>query len=569
MTNASSSPPDDFAEIDRHFGRFIARFGGDRKLIEPIAALLSRSIREGHIRFELKDLPLLIEGVESSGLEKMTDALEQSSAFGGPDADTPVVVAGSRSLYLRRYWDYQQGLANAVLRKAARNQAGKTVGSTQEAAIKAALQNHFTIISGGPGTGKTTTVLQILAKFLSQPGGAQLRVALVAPTGKAAARLQELLRRMRESAELDPAVKERIPQDASTIHRLLRPKPESVYFQHNARNRLPIDLIVVDEASMVPLPLMAKLFEALPETARVILLGDQDQLASVEPGAVLADLAEAASIKGGPLQGALVVLSKNFRFGNDNAIFQLASAIRTGNAEEAVKILREANSPELGSSNVPSPTQLRACLENSWVGQYEICLKEKDPARALAALQQFRILCALREGPFGIEQLNSEIESALFKRGLISDPARNYAGKPILVVQNDYQTRLYNGDIGILLPDPRDSSDDLWAWFLGQDNELRRFSPARLPEHQIAYAMTVHKAQGSEFQRVLLILPGRDSPVLTRELIYTGVTRASQRVDVWFDEAVFRTALGRKAIRRSGLRETLTPNSQPMLFSFE
>jgi exodeoxyribonuclease V alpha subunit len=560
----------DLADIDRHFAKFIGQFDGDHDVVERAALLLSRSIRQGHICLELRD-PLLGKTSEASklgDLAKLPAQLEKSRAFGGPEGSTPIVIDGSHRLYLRRYWDYQQSLAEAILRKAARNRAPKDESGTQKAAIDATLQNFITIISGGPGTGKTTTVLQILERFLHQPGGDRLRIKLAAPTGKAAARLQELLRATRENPNLDPRLKELMPQSASTIQRLLGFKADSVYFQHDARNPLPLDVLVVDEASMVALPLMAKLFAALPENARVILLGDRDQLASVEPGAVLVDMAEAATVKDGPLQGALLVLSKNYRFGNENAIFKLSSAVRTGNLEEALNILRESSFQELGSAPVPPAATLETRLEETVVEQYKAYLSEKEPAKALAALQRFRVLSALREGPFGVKQINRLIEAALHKCALISDPSRGYAGMPILVIRNDYQTRLFNGDVGILLPDPADVGSPeptrLWAWFIGEDNELRRLSPGRLPEYELAYAMTVHKSQGSEFDRVLLVLPDRDSPVLTRELVYTGVTRASKRVDIWFDEEVFRASVSRKAVRASGLRDALAPNTSPV-----
>jgi exodeoxyribonuclease V alpha subunit len=318
-------------------------------------------------------------------------------------------------------------------------------------------------------------------------------------------------------------------------------------------------VLVVDEASMVALPLMAKLFDALTDKTRVILLGDRDQLASVEPGAVLADMAEAALATGSPLQNSLVVLSRNYRFGNENAIHRLSSAVRAGDSAEAVRILNEKDLKELGSGKVPSTAQLPDRLEKAVIEDYKACLTEKNPATALAAFRRFRVLCALREGPFGVDQVNKAIEATLYKNGLITDPTRPYAGQPILITRNDYQARLFNGDIGIVLPEPADGEEQgpLWAWFIGQDNELRRMSPARLPDSERAFAMTVHKAQGSEFERVLFILPERDSPVVTRELIYTGVTRASKRVEVWFNEDVFRASVERKAVRRSGLREAL------------
>jgi exodeoxyribonuclease V alpha subunit len=552
------------ADIDRYFGSFIARFGGDTELVEATATLLSYAVRQGQICVDLRHPSL---GNDATGELKFPEPdewvrrLGRSPAFGPPDRPTPIVLAGHR-VFLRRYWDYERALAHAILSRARRNIATKDVARTQKAAIEGALKNYFTIISGAPGTGKTTTVLEILQRFVHESGEKRPRIALAAPTGKAAARLQELLRNLHQDLAVDEKLKQSIPTKASTIHRLLGSKPDSVFFRHDSRNPLPLDLLIVDEASMVALPLMAKLFDALPENARVILLGDKDQLASVEPGAVLADIAGAALAPKSPLQNALFILSKNYRFGNENAIYRLSSAVRGGNAGEALCVLGERDSAELGSSMLPPAAQLVRQLEELVVEQYQGYLLEKDPLKALDQFARFRVLCALREGPFGVRLVNEAIESILHRRNLIPDPSRLYPGLPLLITQNDYQAQLFNGDIGVILPDPRENAGrQLWAWFIGADNQPRRLSPGRLPDYELAYAMTVHKAQGSQFERVLLILPDRDAPVLSRELIYTGVTRASKRVDVWFTEPVLSAAIARQAIRRSGLRDALCGDS--------
>jgi len=548
------------ADIDRHFGSFIARFGGDTELVQATAALLSCAVRQGHICLDLCD-PFFgnvpTDELKFPEPDEWVGRLGSSPAFGSPDRSTPVVLAGHR-VFLRRYWDYEQALARSILSRARRNVATKNAAHTQEAAIEGALKNYFTVISGAPGTGKTTTVLRILQRFVQESGNKRPRIALAAPTGKAAARLQELLRSLHQDSAVDEKLKHSIPTKASTIHRLLGSKPDSVFFRHDSRNPLPLDLLVVDEASMVALPLMAKLFDALPENARAILLGDKDQLASVEPGAVLADMAGAALAPKSQLRNALFILSKNYRFGNENAIYRLSSAVRVGNADEALGILAERDSAELGSSTLPSAAQLARQLEELVVEPYKGYLVEQDPLKALDQFARFRVLCALREGPFGVRQVNEAIEGILHRRNLIPDPSRLYPGMPLLITQNDYQAQLFNGDIGVILPDPRENDrHQLWAWFIGADNQPRRLSPGRLPDYELAYAMTVHKAQGSQFERVVLILPDRDSPVLSRELIYTGVTRASKRVDVWFTKPVLCAAIARQAIRRSGLHDAL------------
>jgi exodeoxyribonuclease V alpha subunit len=461
------------------------------------------------------------------------------------------VLDNAGRLYLRRYWEYEKALAEAILLRCdSQTPANPRTGDLQELAIETALARRFVVISGGPGTGKTTTVLKILERMLSQPGGENLRIALAAPTGKAAARLQETLL----AGGANGVRQDRLPKSASTLHRLLGSRRNSVYFRHNAKNPLPVDLVVVDEASMVPLTMMAKLFAALPHRANVILLGDRDQLSSVEPGAVLGDIARAAS-EPGPLQGSLVVLDKNYRFGNESNIFALCNAVREGEIERALKILNSGERPDVISGRTPPPVQVTERLRQRVIAGYSAYLRAPDPAEALKEFKKFRVLCALRTGPYGVESLNRTIEKILREERLVTGTQNTYAGMPILITQNDYQLRLYNGDIGILLPDPTNGS--LLAWFIGEDGGIRRVPPARLPEYEPAFVMTVHKSQGSEFDNVLLILPDKESPVLTRELIYTGLTRARSRVEVWFQESVLRAAIARTIQRGSGLRDRL------------
>ncbi len=557
----------EFADIDRHFADFIGRFGGDDTLVPLAAAMLSRAIREGNICLPLGTAPTQpaeandIRFLEWPAVTTWRTALANSSAVGGPDAQTPLVVDEWDRLYLRRYWNYQQRLAVALRKKAAANHAkSQDATGTQAEAIDAAANNALTIISGGPGTGKTTTVLHILARLLQEAGNENLRIALAAPTGKAAARLEETLRMGLETLDCPDEVKTRIPVAASTIHRLLGVRGNSIYFRHDRQNPLPLDLLVIDEASMVALPLLAKLLDALPERCRVILLGDRDQLASVEPGAVLADIVDAAVAPGSLLRNAVVTLKKNYRFSERSGIHHLCGAVRQGDATKAMQILREQSYPDLVSSEISEPREWAAKFAEAVRTGFAAFAAEKEPAGALSRLGSFRVLSALRRGPFGVEGLNRKIEGILRDAGLIPPHVTSlYAGKPILITQNDYQLRLHNGDVGVLLPDgeAKENPEQLWAWFIGQENTLRRFAPARLPQHDAAYAMTVHKSQGSEFDRALFILPDRDAPVLTRELIYTGLTRARSQVELWWNEAVFAQAVTRRAERNSGLRDLL------------
>jgi exodeoxyribonuclease V alpha subunit len=556
-----------FLDIDQCFARFIGRFGGDKTLVPLAATWLSRSIREGNICLPLGTEPSRpVEGsdeelVKWPAAKVWRSVLANSKAVGGPDARTPLVLDGSDRLYLRRYWDYQQRLASALLKKAAGNlSASPSQAGTQAAAIDAAMTNMLTIVSGGPGTGKTTMVLQILARLLQEPGNEHLRVALAAPTGKAAARLEETVRVGLETLDLPDEVKARMPGSASTIHRLLGFKGNSVYFRHDRQNPLPLDLLVIDEASMVALPLLCKLFDALPERCRVILLGDHDQLASVEPGAVLADIVDAAALAGSRLRTAVVTLEKNYRFSGESGIHHLCVAVRQGDAENAMRILRDQHYADLVSTELSERPAQVARFSKAIVEGFSAFLAGKDPTAALEQLKKFRVLSARRRGSFGVESLNRSIEEILQEAELIQTGASSdYAGKPVLITQNDYQLQLYNGDVGILLPDreANENPEQLWAWFIGKENKLRRFAPARLPQHEAAYAITVHKSQGSEFDRVLFILPDADAAVLTRELIYTGLTRARSQVELWWNEAVFAKAVTRRAERNSGLRDLL------------
>ena len=333
----------EFVDIDRHFAEFIGRFGGDHELMSRVAAHLSRATRDGNTCLLLTMAPPLSEEAGVADSLKWPTALEwrsvlaNSKAVGGPGDQTPLIIDDSNRLYLRRYWNYEQRLAAVLCEKAASNQpSNKARAGTQAGAIDAAVKNNLTIISGGPGTGKTTTVLHILAHLLQEEGGERLRVALAAPTGKAAARLEETVRTGLGLVKCPEEVKARMPRSASTIHRLLGFKGNSVYFRHDQQNPLPLDLLVIDEASMVALPLLCKLFDALPGHCRVILLGDRDQLASVEPGAVLADIVDAAGSATSPLCRAVVTLEKNYRFSESSGIHHLCAAVRKGDADEAV-----------------------------------------------------------------------------------------------------------------------------------------------------------------------------------------------------------------------------------------
>lgn len=564
------------SELDRRFARLIAgEDGGKDSLAAAAAALASYQLRRGHIFLDLLREPAWDDPNEAPlprwpDVEVWREALKVSSAVGAPEQARPLLLTGSGKLYLQRYWFYEKLLAEKLgersaaeakeLPAAAGIRMDQLFGDAEEQkrAARNALLRPFSMISGGPGTGKTTTVLKILLLMLeNQP---DLSVQLAAPTGKAAARLQQSILEGLAKIDCAAAVRVRVEeQRASTIHRLLGPVPGSVFFRHNAQNPLAADLVVVDEASMVDLPLMAKLFEALPSACRVIMLGDKDQLASVEAGSVLSGIVDAAVMGPGqddkaPLAGTVTLLNRNFRFGNDSAIFRVCNAVREGNGAEALELAQAGSNADVAWRRLPAAAQLKEKLRPEVVAGFGSFLQKASPEEALANLGRFQILTALRQGPFGKENINLLVEEILREEGLIVPGRRNYAGRPLMVTENDYAVRLFNGDVGVLL---EDESGTLMAFFRSEEGEIRKISPLRLPFTEPAFAMTVHKAQGSEFDEVLFLLPARDTPILTRELLYTGISRARRKVGLWCEADLLQAAIARKVSRASGLREML------------
>jgi exodeoxyribonuclease V alpha subunit len=530
-----------FSALDRQFGNFLERLAGGSSEIRLAAMCTSRARAEGNICVSLGEIAEM-EG--TPGVASLRKKLRGSDVVGAPGAFTPLILDGRDRLYLRRYWEYEQQLAQAIAsRTSAPSSKGKKESDLQEAAAKKAVTSDFTVITGGPGTGKTWTVMRILALLLEQPGGEHLRIALAAPTGKAAARLTESVRAVRETFA------------ATTIHRLLGYLPGSPYFRHDAENPLSFDVVIVDEASMVDLALMAKLVAAVPPEARLILL--RDQLASVEAGSVLADICAAAesAAPNEPLHGAVVALRRNYRFAETGGIYRVSMAINSGDTEATITALQEGGG-EVEWQPLPAALKLGNALRQRIVTGFEPSLKTDDPLEALAHLQKFRILCAVRQGPFGVENLNAVAEEVLADAGLLAPRRGWYRGQPIMITQNDYNLALFNGDSGIILPDPG-AGGELRAFFLSAEGRLRRFLPSRLPAHETAFAITVHKSQGSEFKKVLFILPEKDSPILTRELLYTGLTRAREGVEFWVTEPILRAAITRRVVRTSGLRDAL------------
>lgn len=589
-----------FSDLDVYFAKFMATISepADETLLIG-AVLASHFTTLGSSCVDLNALAGQsfppkeehgIDGLPCPSLSQWLDSLQNCSVVGQPEDYTPLILDKHR-LYLYRYWNYEQQLATQIhvrslmpctdvnhdiLEKGLSRlflQKRESKDYQKIAAHTAVLRN-FCIISGGPGTGKTFTVVKILALLLEQ--NPNLNIALVAPTGKAAVRLQEAIRQTLPDLNCTPTIKAIIPQESYTIHRLLGSLPDSPYFRSHVGNLLPYDVVVVDEASMVDLALMAKLAQAIPKSARWILLGDKDQLASVEAGTVLGDICDVGINNRGndneewenanneliisnsqlPILNNLVLLNKSFRFDENSGIWALAQAVKQGQSEKALCILKSENHSDVNWHPLGLLEGLPSVLLNQIVENFYQSLLDPQPAKVLQLFEQFRILCATRRGPYGVEVVNRKIEEELGKKGLIRLGTPWYHGRPIMITRNDYRFQLFNGDVGIILRNPF-GHQELQAFFSSTTGEIRTFWPNRLPEHETVYAMTIHKSQGSEFDQVLMLLPDQFSPLLTRELVYTGITRARQNVSVWGNEQTFKKAISQKISRSSGLREQL------------
>jgi exodeoxyribonuclease V alpha subunit len=536
---------------------------------------------------------------------------------------TPLVIDGNNRLYIYRYWDYERRLAEIIRAKAGvkeledparwgrmlaeyskeqkkKNQKWK-VDEWQTLAVFLALRNRFSVISGGPGTGKTTIASAVLSLILENADSEKknIEIAVCAPTGKAAVRIKESLLENLSSRIKDPSK----IIEPKTIHRLLGYIPESPYFRHNAKNPLPADVVVVDESSMVSLPLMCKLFKAVRPDAKLILLGDQHQLASVESGAILADICAAADTKtfskellaefakfadnsgkfgtaktSHNMTDTAVSLEKSYRFHDTMGIAQISRLVNAGEAEQALTLLAK-NKEEKGWDDItkielPSKAELKNDFNNEFKKALDAVIskstyvsfhKEANVADAYRKFNEFRILCSNRKGSYGIVNINRIVMEILFKsEGGIRDSGHssNFKGCPIIITENDYALKLFNGDTGIIWdgePDPAGGKPELRAYFPKPDlsGEFISFPLSRLPVHETAYAMTIHKAQGSGFKDILLILPDEHNPVLTRELVYTGITRAEKTVQMMIKNDVFTLAVESQIERSSGLRDLL------------
>ncbi|MDR9891554.1 exodeoxyribonuclease V subunit alpha [Pseudenterobacter timonensis] len=582
--------------LDVQFAMMVA--SNDEPAVMFAAAMLSKDAGDGHVclpltrlRLDEKTPPALRACFMVLGESVDWHAeLQRSAAVSGGDRPTPLILWAER-LYLNRMWRNELAIARFFneanqplsydpqqLNQTLDALFGPAEGvNWQKVAAAVALTRRIAVISGGPGTGKTTTVAKLLAALIQMAGEQKCRIRLAAPTGKAAARLTESLGGALQKLSLTDQQRKQFPSEASTLHRLLGAQPGSQRLRYHAGNPLHLDVLVVDEASMIDLTMMSRLIEALPPHARVIFLGDRDQLASVEAGAVLGDICTCASagytaerarelarLTGCPLEGnddpaagvlrdSLCLLQKSYRFGSDSGIGKLAAAVNCGD-RSAIRRVFDGTYGDIARKVLQTGEEYLAMLEDALAGyeRYLAALKKQDaPEAVIASFSEFQLLCALREGPFGVAGLNERFEQALAQKRKISRSphTRWYEGRPVMISRNDSALGLFNGDIGIAL----DRGDGLRVWFQLPDGSVKSVQPSRLPDHETAWAMTVHKSQGSEFDHAALILPSQMSPVVTRELVYTAITRARRRLSLYADDKVLTQAVTTRTERRSGL----------------
>lgn len=564
MARYQAIPVPIYSLLDRALASFLVErsnlYADERRQLQEILLRLSSQLSTGDSCIPVdSDARTLIE---RSGLT--------NSGVNGAEV-RPLVVENGR-LYLYRYWSYENRLAQQL--KALIGKSGNIdesllaryfaesnstssvechssaspsvhpVHNWQWEAAALALSSSFTIITGGPGTGKTTTVVKIVAMLLEQANSAGnlINIALAAPTGKAAMRLQQSIVGSRKQLPCDENIRQMIPSQVVTLHRLLGPRRLSPYFKHRADNPLPYDLVIVDEASMVDLAMMSKLIDALKPQSKLILLGDRNQLASVESGAVLADLIDA-------LPENSAELKQSFRFDEN------IKAVAEGVNEQRAEILWQAlNEKRYANVSLLSNHAIARVVEQSQ--SYWTLVNDNAPlVEIIATYGKFQCLATNRIGPLGVININEGVESLLADKGLIERDDINgwYRGRPIIVTRNIPELGLFNGDIGITLND----SEGILRVYFDAEEGGRDFIPSRIPHCETAYAMTVHKSQGSEFDEVLILFPEVMNPVLTKELIYTAITRAKKRVEISVTENIWLASVQQKIERHSGLVDKL------------
>lgn len=595
MEQVMHSLRDKFDPIDLQVARFLRSLTiSHHSLVSLSAALANNTTRRGHVCLPLEHIAHLVKEMGAAppplftNISELRQELLSTTVVGTPGETLPLILTDENKLYLHRYFAYEQQIATSILSLAnavetideslAREQVAQLFPEAapdgpidwQKAAVCLAPLKRFLVISGGPGTGKTYTVARVLALLMALDPAQ--RIALTAPTGKAAARLQQSVLNAQQS--IPPALASLVPNTASTLHRLLGYRADGSGFRYNQGHQLPLDTLVIDEASMIDVELMAALLHALPTNCRLILLGDPNQLSSVESGHLFADICGRKSstwsnnliqqlkliypvdfpseTKTNPLDDCLVHLQQSYRFTATSGMARLSRAVNTGKTDE-IETLYQHTQTDLELLD-PADSLTESRFTKNVLELYAPLFSAPSPGKALHILERGKILCALKSGPSGTHLVNRRVESILRQKQLIVENDTLYQGRPIIITRNHYELELYNGDTGILWPD---QSGTLYCWFMRVDGTLQPVTPARLPAYETAFAITIHKSQGSEFQEVFMLFPKNDARVLNRELLYTGITRARKKLTLQSPRDMLITTINRRTTRFSGLQQLL------------
>jgi len=563
-----------FSELACQFARFIDRLNqAEDEVLATVSALLTDAVSQGHVCLNL-DFVSHHDLVLCEDKSDLLNRLKKSHVVGAEGEYKPLILTNDGLLYLYRYWQDEQAVAQAIRQRCQSVelinleqlqqdfldwQSSHDGIDWQKTAVLMALTRQFSVISGGPGTGKTTIVLRLLQMLYGQK--ADFKIALAAPTGKAAARLQQSI-----SDSGQPSL------EAKTLHRLLGITANNDKGRYSKQRPLAIDVLIVDEASMIDISLMAKLMQALPAHARLILLGDSQQLASVESGAVLANLCanspqfsagftkqlnsftcmtvESSELGESILTDSVVLLQHSYRFDDKSDIGRLAKAVQMGDIQAVYSVIEDAKTPVWQQQL--DITSIQNHVFSQYHDYFDAVIRQVDALSCLKLFDQSQVLCALKLGPHSVASVNDLIERRLQKQGWKTHQAF-YPGRPIMVIQNDYRQRLFNGDTGLVLVDEQGV---LKACFMAE-NGVRWVELSRLPAHETAFAMTIHKSQGSEFDNVSVLLPEEESALLNRELLYTAITRAKKQINLLSTEMILAKTVLSQHQRETGLSALL------------
>lgn len=539
------------------------RFNKIRKGEILAALLLVKMQKEGHTRLDLKKIQETdTPGTEEKNFKLLSysrwlEDLKNGSITGQPGEFKPLIVEDDRWVYFHKNWVYENFIAKWIHSWAEKTNSitaspktgfSKNLNAEQQKAVKVGSERQLLVITGGPGTGKTHIISHLLNSITNQEKS--IRVALSAPTGKAASRLNDSVDTTRTEDEIPVAV---------TIHSLLGKRRNGTY-QYHKDNKLPYDLIVVDEASMIDLSLMYHFLQAIPEKSKVIFLGDKDQLASVEAGSILGDLFLAADSSSSvtsntPLADCMVQLTRSYRFGDKSGVGLLAEAFKKQDYDRVINVLADKNYNDVRLCEKSFLESLDEIYDSFVKPNFERIRRTEDVNEALSVFNSSKILLPLRSGLQGLEWVNNYFETRIKKDFGISGFEEWFHGRPVTATKNNYALKIRNGESGICWSN-KNVKKLIFEAEAGED-KAKTLAPGQLSHYETGYTMSIHKSQGSEYDNVIILLPEADFPILTRELLYTAVTRARQTVLVYGRQAILKACVGRRIERSSGLMQKI------------